>query len=347
MRQQNRLSYLDVAKGIAILLVVQGHTVMGWYSIDWREGSDLLSKMTQFIYSFHMPLFIMLSGISFSLVCASNDRLMADRKLNRQCVNLVLLYLLHSVIWWCSKRMFSNDVNIPVTIRDLYMIPLKSFQHFWLWYLYVLTGLYLIMKYIAKVKRKSLVLMLGVMASILGAYITDMDIVNEEYLVFRVPFYFLFFYLGFIFYPEKLDKLKKYPLIYVGEGVIFIVLYVSKYKIPEGCQEINCLLKVILGVTASLAVIGMAQMINSSKILEYLGKHTLEIYLLHPYILVAGRLVFRRLHVDMNVFTVTVLLILGIIIPLAVSVILRKIPIVWKFLFRPVSLIAEKKEPMR
>lgn len=96
-----------------------------------------------------------------------------------------------------------------------------------------------------------------------------------------------------------------------------------------------------------MAVIGIVQMINSSRILEYLGRHTLEIYLLHAYILVAGRLVFIRLNMDMNIFTVTVLLILGIIIPLAVSVILRKIPIVWKFLFRPVSLIAEKKEPMR
>lgn len=342
MCQQKRLSYLDVAKGIAILLVVLGHIVTGWYALDWKD--DLFGKMNQFIYSFHMPLFIMLSGISFSLVCASNDGLMADRKLSRQCINLALLYLLHSIIWWCSKRVLSKDVHFPVTIRDLCMIPLKSIQHYW--YLYVLICLYLIMKYVIKVKWKSLVLMLGVLASVLGGYITDMDIVNGEYPVFQVPFYFLFFYLGFILYPEKLEKLKKYPLIYV-EGILFIVLYVSKYRTSESCQEINSLLKVILGVTASMAVIGIAQMINSSRILEYLGRHTLEIYLLHAYILVAGRLVFIRLNMDMNIFTVTVLLILGIIIPLAVSVILRKIPIVWKFLFRSVSLIAEKKEPMR
>ncbi len=181
----------------------------------------------------------------------------------------------------------------------------------------------------------------------MGTYMADMYKLNEDFLVLRVPFFFQFFYLGFMLYSEKFEKLKKSPLIYAVAGMAFIILYMAKYKMSESCQEINSLLKVILGVTASLAVIGMAQMINSSEILEYLGKHTLEIYLLHPYILVAGRLVFRRLHMDMNIFTVTVLLILGIIIPLAVSVILRKIPIVWKFLFRPVSLIAEKKEPMR
>lgn len=44
-----RLQWLDVAKGITILLMVLGHT-----SIPWR--------LSNFIFAFHMPLFFLASG---------------------------------------------------------------------------------------------------------------------------------------------------------------------------------------------------------------------------------------------------------------------------------------------
>ena len=50
-----RLDYLDIAKGIGILLVIIVHCQMG------RIGC-----IHSIIYSFHMPLFFFLSGVCFS-----------------------------------------------------------------------------------------------------------------------------------------------------------------------------------------------------------------------------------------------------------------------------------------
>ena len=50
-----RIAYLDVAKGIGILLVVLGHNAV----------KDFLPWMDQFIFSFHMPFFFLLSGMLF------------------------------------------------------------------------------------------------------------------------------------------------------------------------------------------------------------------------------------------------------------------------------------------
>ena len=50
-----RLDYLDVAKGIGILLVILGHCQLG------RIG-----EVHSLIYSFHMPLFFFVSGVCFS-----------------------------------------------------------------------------------------------------------------------------------------------------------------------------------------------------------------------------------------------------------------------------------------
>lgn len=47
---QNRNRWLDIAKGIAIILMVAGHT-------------PIPSVMSHFIYAFHMPLVLYLFGI--------------------------------------------------------------------------------------------------------------------------------------------------------------------------------------------------------------------------------------------------------------------------------------------
>lgn len=66
-----RLQYLDSIKGFAIFLMVLAHAI-AWQFEDYREVVWLQENMTnnvlnagfiwQFIYSFHMPLFFMVSG---------------------------------------------------------------------------------------------------------------------------------------------------------------------------------------------------------------------------------------------------------------------------------------------
>lgn len=53
---ENRIVYIDQLKGLAIFLVVTGH-------IYWYTYSQYQSQIFHVINSFHMPLFIFLSGI--------------------------------------------------------------------------------------------------------------------------------------------------------------------------------------------------------------------------------------------------------------------------------------------
>lgn len=69
MEKKQRLEYIDSLKGFAILLVVMGHV------IPWSfESFDTALQMSptpillwQIIYSFHMPLFIFISGFLFGM----------------------------------------------------------------------------------------------------------------------------------------------------------------------------------------------------------------------------------------------------------------------------------------
>ena len=65
--QKTRNVYIDIVKAVAIILVVFGHC------IQYGSGSEFLSstaffenKVFIFIYSFHMPLFMLVSGYLFA-----------------------------------------------------------------------------------------------------------------------------------------------------------------------------------------------------------------------------------------------------------------------------------------
>ncbi len=58
---KNRIEFIDIAKGLAMFLVVWGHTA----SNAEMQSQDCY-LITKILYSFHMPLFFFLSGLSIS-----------------------------------------------------------------------------------------------------------------------------------------------------------------------------------------------------------------------------------------------------------------------------------------
>lgn len=63
---KERSLYLDVVKGLAIILVVVGHCIQFGSGADvLRSGVFFADPLFKFIYSFHMPLFMLVSGYLF------------------------------------------------------------------------------------------------------------------------------------------------------------------------------------------------------------------------------------------------------------------------------------------
>lgn len=82
----NRIEFIDIAKGVTILLVIVGHV------------STLPSLMKGTIYSFHMPLFFMLSGYFLKI----NENV---KSLAKRMVSTVLLpYVIVAVLIFLVKN---------------------------------------------------------------------------------------------------------------------------------------------------------------------------------------------------------------------------------------------------
>ena len=59
--QDVRKDWVDIARGIGIILVVYGHALRGHFPLPHRPS--WASSQDAIIYSFHMPLFFVLAGL--------------------------------------------------------------------------------------------------------------------------------------------------------------------------------------------------------------------------------------------------------------------------------------------
>lgn len=141
-----RLGDIDMAKGLAIALVVWGHIVAGTQPLDnaWYTGSQEL------VYLFHMPFFMFLSGV----VAGYGYRPLAGLGpwggyVRTKMVRLMPAYALIAVVIVAGKLLASRFVyvdNLPPSllqgIWDVFFQPNKSSSKS-LWFIYVLFLFYL------------------------------------------------------------------------------------------------------------------------------------------------------------------------------------------------------------
>lgn len=66
-----RIAWIDISKGFAIIFVVVGHVVQSYHNVHQYEDSTLFNFSSQFVYSFHMALFMMLSGLLIGIKSCS------------------------------------------------------------------------------------------------------------------------------------------------------------------------------------------------------------------------------------------------------------------------------------
>jgi fucose 4-O-acetylase-like acetyltransferase len=71
---KHRSIVADMAKGIAIVLVVYSHCLRGLVSANLVPSGSWLATVDYMIYTFHMPIFFVLSGLFFAASAQKNRR---------------------------------------------------------------------------------------------------------------------------------------------------------------------------------------------------------------------------------------------------------------------------------
>ncbi len=275
--KKERLSYVDKACGIAILLVVYGHIIFPeTMDINWYDFSN------KFVYKFHMPLFMYLSGFLAFLSVSSKSLKTKQEYLNYQKKKLykfLPIYLL-AVFAAVLLDIFYKELATEQVYKNFFtaiFIPASGTAAF-IWYLYVLFGFYLITPFLINFKLGPQFLIL------LGAFLLTnfKDAVSPLFSTDLFCKYFFFFFSGGLMYlyrEQFITYLNRNGRWIMLISMILIVIEIfSDLILPYQVMSIGVILSVMY-----ISILRWPEPI--SKIFILIGKSSFAIYILNSSVM--------------------------------------------------------------
>lgn len=116
MAAKKKIEWLAVLQGFSMLLVVIGHVMLTNVAND--PTTPITTKIQSVIYSFHMPLFIFISGWLFYFTCICKEKSYKDvviAKLKRLGIPFMAFTFMATIL----KSAFPSLMHRPVTIQEL------------------------------------------------------------------------------------------------------------------------------------------------------------------------------------------------------------------------------------
>lgn len=267
-----------IAKGIGISLVVMGHYFP-------ENSPDYWIQIRNIIYSFHMPLFFMLSGYLYGLShpTLSNYSQFLKKKAKRLLVPFISLSVLLLFVKLLSGLFvkLENPVT-PIGLLFIFVHPLESYIPL-LWFIYTLFFIFAIFPIIYMLVKCNLLLLVGVVTSLYFIPWTNYFCLLE---VFRnMPIFTIGFIVGIANIDmDKVDK--KYSLAIV---ILSLILFITIYLIKPMVIDYKLLYVariLVLGIAGSIMCIGISSIICLSnngivRLCNIVGLYSMTIYLLH------------------------------------------------------------------
>ena len=274
--EQGRHLEIDRAKGLGIILVVWGHlaSVIAISSPLWF----LISVSV--VYSFHMPLFMYLSGFVYF---ASGQHLRFFQKplrfLYKRADRLLVPFLSFGVLIVLGKYIFGrfapipDPVQFPITgiisvITNAAGNPSAS-----IWYLLVLFCYSILTPLFWRLCNKSIYILL-----VFGAAL-QFPSIPEAFYLDRIFTYFLFFVFGGLVALNKDTLLEVFRKFFPAFSIFFVAICASFYDHEFGL--------LICGVLSAPAIHGLflQPVFSNEHFFLNVGKNSMVIYLLNTIVL--------------------------------------------------------------
>lgn len=123
MADSKRIEWIDLCKGLGIFLVVIGHTSI----------AQISQTLYDWIYSFHMPMFYMLSGMVFNPVKYSSFRIYLQRRVKTL---VIPFFILNTILYLCVKWVNLPNIQPPFSelltgVLAMYFIRVLFISELW------------------------------------------------------------------------------------------------------------------------------------------------------------------------------------------------------------------------
>lgn len=135
MEERQRDVLPDVLKGFGIFLVVLGHCIQSGSGMQYLESASYFEdKWYQFIYSFHMPLFMVISGY-YAWNSIQRAKTLKDRKrmIAKKCIYLITPNIAWKLIEFVYMFVTNTYIyqGFDVLFKDFFLGSLTNFWFLW------------------------------------------------------------------------------------------------------------------------------------------------------------------------------------------------------------------------
>lgn len=309
---KQRIDYIDIAKGIAIFLMVLGHS--------YSEGNG--TYILKLIYSFHMPLFFITTGVLYGTRKEINIKLNIKRKVKR----LLWPYL----FWETAYQLFLSILQIAggASMKEtlcknvINIIKLGNSR----WFLPIMFGAYVIYYVLRKLLKNKNLFIIGSALIMLLSIIFSTS--NNEIIgiVVRILVSAGFIAIGY-FFEGTYNKDINIVLLAIFTIVHIVVCMMSKEVSIASLTFGNPIIYILMGSFGTYIVYCWSKKIEvTSKMGDMLGlwgRNSLQILCLHSFVIQVVRLLDYKILGDFLillgdaegiVFSIVIMVILTIIL---------------------------------
>ncbi|MBO4432944.1 MAG: acyltransferase [Clostridia bacterium] len=289
---KERNAFVDIMRGVAMLLVVLGHTM---------TGSTVNSEKTfafGIVWSLQMPLFILISGYVTRYSRGIENGVGLLRYIGRR----TLAYMLPWAVWSFLIRglIFGQRKYLDVK----YMLWHTDSGYWFLITIWMISIVFGIASYISSAAKKSAATKNAI---IIAAFVAGMAVyagvgnfAGMTFLGIKLTLYYMPFYLAGWLYGQYRDKIfalsagKTAVDIVIAACLlawIFCIRRFDLYAMSDG--GINIIIRACVSLCGCIAVCGLLKGLfelpgkpnAAGRLFDWCGVHSLEIYMLHGFVL--------------------------------------------------------------
>ena len=291
---KNRNLTIDAVRGIAIILVVYGHIIQR--SMVVRGEDFYLNPVFKIIYTFHLPLFVFISGY---LMALSLSRKSVGDVFKSRWKSLFVPYIawgiLDVITNYFLKIIEGKNTGSP---NFLWGFVDQLLLHPSVWFLFTLFILSCLLLFSVKCDQRCGPLIFGII------YLFILILPYNNYCsLYYIKWFYLFYVIGYCInrYDIKIKNNFMRTIVFLFSLIIFAVLvrywnkgdyiYLNKmgFASNQYAHEIlRIIYRYITGFLGIIIVFYTGSYLSKIKIgsfLDYIGIYSLDIYLIQRYLL--------------------------------------------------------------
>ena len=280
--KKERIEWVDIAKGIGILLVIFGHCVyLGKFAHNW-------------IFSFHMPLFFVLSGLFFK-------EMEMVPLIKKKLKQLVIPYVIFCFIGLLITLLIPawRNFSIKDILRELYWGYPNSFNVSSVWFLICLFVVVIMFNIVLLLKDRSAVLGYGFFIFIVmfgfalgrfpqilatlpsGRMPLDIDCACVALLFFGIGYWFKDWIFHFVKRTEKKGGLTPVCLLIASLAILIANVFLNGTVNLHGITYHNELLYIVGSIAGFAFVVFLSLLLQKTNgiksSLRWFGVNSLKI----------------------------------------------------------------------